>query len=170
MSNNNWLTPPEIFKELDDEFHFDLDPCTTSDNPLGIKHFFTEQEYNGLLMDWDESVYVNPPYGYNEKNEYLLEKWVKKAYEQITSNSNVKVIVMLVPAAVSTKWFHKYVWNDKYNETLCNTDSDDGILDFNIEIRFPQRRIRYLDKRGEKRQSPRFDSMIIIYKRFFDDD
>ncbi|MGI9011117.1 MAG: DNA N-6-adenine-methyltransferase [Nitrososphaeraceae archaeon] len=165
-SKNSWRTPPELFKELDDEFHFDLDPCTTQDNPLQTRYFYTEQEYNGLLLDWHGNVFVNPPYGYNEKNEYLLEKWVKKAFEQITSNRNVKTIVLLVPTVTSTKWFHKYVWNNIDHEPYW----DDDDRNFTTEIRFPDKRIKYLDEKGEKKQSPRFDSMIIIYKRFFDDD
>jgi hypothetical protein len=47
-----WLTPPEIYKKLDDEFHFDFDPCPCP-RPDG---------YNSLILPWGKSNYVNPPF------------------------------------------------------------------------------------------------------------
>ena len=29
-----WETPIELFNDLDREFHFTLDPCATSENPV----------------------------------------------------------------------------------------------------------------------------------------
>jgi site-specific DNA-methyltransferase (adenine-specific) len=45
--SNEWSTPPEFFKELNEEFHFTLDPCSTDENHKCSK-YFTEKE-NGLL-------------------------------------------------------------------------------------------------------------------------
>ena len=47
-----WLTPPEIYKRLDDEFHFTFDACPYP-RPKG---------YNSLEIDWGEATYVNPPF------------------------------------------------------------------------------------------------------------
>jgi len=48
-----WLTPPELFKELNEEFHFTFDPC-----PYPVPDGF-----DGLESEWGSSNYVNPPFG-----------------------------------------------------------------------------------------------------------
>lgn len=48
-----WLTPVEMLMKLDDEFHFDFDPCPY---PL-------PEGFNGLEVPWGKSNYVNPPFG-----------------------------------------------------------------------------------------------------------
>lgn len=47
---DNWATPPEFFKELDKEFHFNLDPAADEFNHK-CDRYFTIAE-NGLLQDW----------------------------------------------------------------------------------------------------------------------
>lgn len=37
-----WLTPPELYKKLDDEFHFDFDPCP----------FPLPAGFDGLTCEW----------------------------------------------------------------------------------------------------------------------
>lgn len=68
---NNWLftsntdlrsTPQDFYDVLNNEFNFNLDPCSTEDNHKCDK-YFTEKE-NWLIQDWDnQNVFVNPPYG-----------------------------------------------------------------------------------------------------------
>jgi site-specific DNA-methyltransferase (adenine-specific) len=94
-----WSTPLDLFKKLDDEFKFTLDPCATKENAKCEK-FFTIRE-NGLAQSWEgERVFVNPPYG-NQIN-----KWVKKAYEERLN----AYVVMLLPARTDTRWWHNYVY------------------------------------------------------------
>ena len=45
-----WLTPPELYSKLDQEFNFDFDPCP---NPLPIG-------FDGLKIEWKNMNYVNP--------------------------------------------------------------------------------------------------------------
>jgi len=52
---------------------------------------------NGLLIDWKDRTYVNPPYS-------KPEVWVDKAIEE---NKKGKLIVMLLRMDTSTKWFKK---------------------------------------------------------------
>lgn len=52
MRKKYWLTPPEIYKALDSEFHFDFDPC-----PYPLPKMF-----NSLEMEWGNMNYVNPPF------------------------------------------------------------------------------------------------------------
>lgn len=96
-----WATPQDLFDELDEVFHFTLDPCATSKNAK-CSRFFTEVE-NGLEQDWSNSVvFMNPPYGRQIKH------WVKKAYDESQKGSTV---VCLLPARTDTAWFQDYCLN-----------------------------------------------------------
>jgi site-specific DNA-methyltransferase (adenine-specific) len=81
-----WSTPPDFYKKLDEEFHFDFDPCPL--NPT----------FDGLQVKWGKRNYMNPPYG------RVIGKWVKKASEN-------KMTVCLLPARTDTRWFHDYIYN-----------------------------------------------------------
>ena len=45
-----WATPADFFRKLDEEFHFNLDPCADEYNHK-CDRYFTVKE-NGLLQDW----------------------------------------------------------------------------------------------------------------------
>ena len=45
-----WSTPQEFFNELNEEFHFNLDPCSTDKNAKCKKHFTIKDD--GLSKDW----------------------------------------------------------------------------------------------------------------------
>lgn len=47
---DQWATPDDFFKELDQEFHFNLDPCADEQNHKCEK-YFTKKD-NGLSKDW----------------------------------------------------------------------------------------------------------------------
>ena len=49
-----WATPREFFTQLDKEFHFDLDPCSTHENAKCEKHYTIEDD--GLSQDWGGGV------------------------------------------------------------------------------------------------------------------
>jgi hypothetical protein len=51
-SGRYWLTPPDLYRRLEAEFHFDCDPCPY---PL-------PKEHNALTMEWGMSNFVNPPF------------------------------------------------------------------------------------------------------------
>lgn len=97
---NEWATPQSFFNELNDEFHFTLDPCSTHDNAKCVNHYTIEDD--GLSKNWGgQVVFCNPPYGRE------LPKWVKKCYEE----RHRAVVVMLIPARTDTRWFHDYIYN-----------------------------------------------------------
>jgi hypothetical protein len=83
-----WKTPNELYKSLNEEFHFDFDPC-----PL-------EPKFNGLDVEWGRSNYVNPPYG--KAIPFWLVKGLKEYMKKRTS-------VFLLPAYTDVKWFHDLV-------------------------------------------------------------
>ena len=45
-----WATPREFFNNLNKEFHFNLDPCSTHENAKCEKHYTIEDD--GLSQDW----------------------------------------------------------------------------------------------------------------------
>ena len=103
MSSNTdeWATPKLFFEELNEKYHFTLDPCCTEENRKCEK-YYTKKE-NGLLQSWkNERVYCNPPYGRE------IGKWVEKAY--IENKENDVFIVMLLPARTDTRWFHDFIY------------------------------------------------------------
>ena len=85
---DHWATPHDFYKKLDDEFHFDHDPC-----PL----YATD----GLIMPWGKRNYINPPY-----SRKLKEEFVKKAIEQANKGA---LCVMLLPVSTSTALFHDFI-------------------------------------------------------------
>lgn len=99
---DSWATPTDFFRELDEEFHFNLNPCADEYNHKCDKYFTVKE--NGLLQDWrGSSVYVNPPYGRE------IGKWVEKAYR--TNQEHGNLVVMLLPTRTDTKWFHDFIYN-----------------------------------------------------------
>src|SRR5438105_2906670 len=88
---DNTGTPEDLYSKLDDEFHFDFDPCPM--NPQGLRAF------DGLGKAWGNSNYLNPPY--SDK-----EPWILRAIEE---QSKGNTTVMLLPADTSTVWFHDLI-------------------------------------------------------------
>ena len=87
--SDNYATPSKFFKKLNNEFHFDFDPC-----PLKSKK-------DGLKLDWVGNIYVNPPYS-------NIEPFIKKGINEI-KNGNAKKIVYLLPVRSDTKYWHSLI-------------------------------------------------------------
>lgn len=101
-NTNEWATPDDFFKELDAEFHFDLDPCCTHENAKCERHYTIEDD--GLTKNWGgHRVFCNPPYGRQIKD------WVKKCYME--SRTADTLVVMLIPARTDTSYFHEYIYH-----------------------------------------------------------
>ena len=81
-----WITPPELYRQLDAEFHFDFAPCPS---PL-------PDGFDGLSCEWGTSNYVNPPFGsiIHQGRKKGPTAWVRKALEQWRK---VKRIVLVYP-------------------------------------------------------------------------
>lgn len=100
--NQDRRTPISIFRELDKEFDFKLDPCTSTSKPnnLGTPHYFLYPEKDGLKEDWSQygTAFVNPPF----KD---AKTWIAKA--QAESRKGITVVVFL-PSKTETAWWHDY--------------------------------------------------------------
>ena len=82
MTENHWLTPPNVFKKLDDEFHFNFDPCP----------YPKPETYNGLDVEWGTSSYCNPPF--HKMNGIGPTAFMRKAIEE---NKKGKSVVLVAP-------------------------------------------------------------------------
>ena len=97
---DEWATPQWLFDQLDAEFHFDLDPCSTDENHK-CERYFTKAD-DGLKKSWGGcKVFCNPPYGRQ------IGKWVQKANEEAKKPDTI--VVLLIPARTDTRWFHDYI-------------------------------------------------------------
>jgi site-specific DNA-methyltransferase (adenine-specific) len=85
--SNEWVTPQDLFDELDAEFKFTLDPCSTDENRKCEKHYTILDD--GLSKSWSSDVvFMNPPYGGN------TGAWIKKAWEESKSGSTVACLIV----------------------------------------------------------------------------
>ena len=100
-ATDEWETPKRIFDELDREFNFTIDPCSTDENAKCAKHY-TRQD-DGLAQDWTgERVFCNPPYGRE------MPKWIAKC---AAHGAKGGLAVMLIPARTDTRAFHEFIYN-----------------------------------------------------------
>lgn len=90
-SGDDWKTPDDFYRKLDNEYHFIFDPCPY------------QADFDGLSMDWPEggAIFINPPY-----SRPLKEKFVLKALEESRKG---KTCVLLLPVSTSTKLFHDVI-------------------------------------------------------------
>jgi phage N-6-adenine-methyltransferase len=93
-----WSTDPEVFAQLNAEFHFTLEVCAMAENAKCARYFTPEQD--GLQQDWGREIcWNNPPYS-------QVARWIAKSYEASKAGATV---VCLVYASVDTRWWHTYV-------------------------------------------------------------
>lgn len=91
---DNWMTPPDFYKKLNNEFCFDFDPCPLNYNVI-------TPENDGLLIDWGSSNFINPPYSLK-----LKQQFVNKALQESLKGS---LNVLLLPVSTSTVLFHQTI-------------------------------------------------------------
>lgn len=133
-NSDNWATPNKLYDELNAEFHFDFDPCPLNGNEI-------TPENDGLLIQWGQRNYINPPY-----SRKIKEAFVKRAIEWARTD---RLCVMLLPVSTSTVLFHDYI---KPNAE---------------EIRFLRGRVKFegVNTFGERvtNKCGMHDSMIVVF-------
>ncbi len=123
-NGTEYETPGWLFEELNREFQFTLDPCSTKDNAK-CQRFFTTDD-NGLLKDWGhDRVFMNPPYGRE------IRDWLRKALNASRAGA---LVVCLLPARTDTSWWHEYAMRG--------------------EIRFIEGRLRFKTPKGKEGPRP----------------
>jgi site-specific DNA-methyltransferase (adenine-specific) len=87
-ASDRWSTPFDTFLALNEEFHFDFDPCPLDGEQDGSAR---------LLNSWKgKRVFCNPPYGPK------IRKFLECAFD-------AEIAVFLLPARTDTRWFHELV-------------------------------------------------------------
>ncbi len=133
--DDNWATPKEFYNKLNEEFNFDFDPCPYNESPI-------TPETDGLLMEWGERNFINPPYSRKTKELFVLKA--------IDEGKKGKLRVLLLPVSTSTKLFHDHIQPNAK------------------EIRFIQGRIKFQKKDPETgmfytpKNGGMHDSMIVV--------
>lgn len=94
---DEWLTP----KYITDFFDADLDPCSPIERPWDTAKNHISLPTDGLLADWEGSVFCNPPYG---RETY---KWLDKCATHGNS-------IGLIFARTETIGFFEQVWDRAY--------------------------------------------------------
>jgi site-specific DNA-methyltransferase (adenine-specific) len=143
-NSDEWETPNDLYKELNEEFCFTIDVAANWENAK-CNNYYTKDN-NGLEQSWyGEVAWCNPPY-----SEW--KKWVEKMINEIKINKGrdfETMGVFLLPARTDTIGFHKYIWDRENNRTRPG-----------VKIRFIKGRLKF----SESKNSAPFPSMIIIFK------
>ena len=138
--SNEWATPQDFFDELNIEFGFTLDPCSTPENRKCDKHYTIADD--GLSKDWSKDiVFMNPPYGGNTGT------WIKKAYEESKKGSTV---VCLIVSSTDRSYWHDYVFpyaaqirfvrgRLKFNDVSTTAPFASAVVIFTEKIKYSQR-------------------------------
>jgi phage N-6-adenine-methyltransferase len=93
-------TPKVIYERLNGIFTFNLDPCTTADNPLCCDRFFTAED-DGLVQPWNRTdgtlsrAFANPPYS-------LMRQFAIKAIQEAMAGC---FVAFILPNDCSTRAF-----------------------------------------------------------------
>ena len=133
----DWRTPPDLFRALDDEFHFTLDAAANEANHL-CDRYYTATD-SAFSHSWaGERVFCNPPYGRD------AAKWIEKCARE----GGGALVAALLPARTDTRAFHRFIYKQP-----------------NVEIRFLPGRLHFgHPETGEPGEAAPFPSMIVIWK------
>ena len=139
-------TPPRILDPVRSYFggEIGLDPCTSAENPVGARRFFTKKE-NGLLQPWSahrgrfapNTVFVNPPF-------VDLYPWIAKCIQETIIGHRI-ILIASATGRQSTR-----DWNILYR---C------GQLRTRIEI---EGRVAFLDADGIPQTSNNMPSVLFF--------
>jgi len=134
IHSDNWATPKKLYIELFDEFNFDFDPC-----PINTEEITPEKD--GLLIEWGDRNFINPPYSRKLKDAFVI-----RAVEE---SQKGRLCVLLLPVSTSTKLFHEVIQPNAK------------------EIRFIKGRVKFegVNTKGEfvTNKSGMHDSMIVVF-------
>lgn len=100
--SDDWATPPELYEELNKEFHFNFDPC-----PL-------HSTFNGLEIEWRGNIFINPPYS-------NVASFLEKGLEEM-DKGHANLLVYLVHARTDTRWFHNYIYDEDTRKYKNNSE------------------------------------------------
>ena len=92
--NDRWLTPLDIIAALGE---FDLDPCAAPGHPTATTRWTPEEVGDGLSMPWFGRVWLNPPYGREQR------PWMERLAHHGKGTA-------LIPVATGTKLWQEVIF------------------------------------------------------------
>lgn len=104
-----WLTPPELYNQLNEEFAFTFDPCP----------YPKPEDFDGLDAEWGQSNYVNPPFGVviHKGKKKGATAWARKCIEESKKGKRVvmvypidKWVLMLLQAGAKVRNLKDVKW------------------------------------------------------------
>jgi|LSQX01.3.fsa_nt_gb hypothetical protein len=109
MKKEYWITPPEIYDDLNKEFNFDFDPCPYPFNGI-----------DGTEIDWGNVTYLNPPFRKKDgKNGKGPTAFIRKAIEENKKGKTVVIMIntntfinMLLEAGAEMRSMGRVKWLD----------------------------------------------------------
>ena len=124
VDSRYWLVPPEIYEPLDQEFHFDFDPCPYP------------YEKDGIEIDWGQFNWVNPPFRRKDSiNGHGPTAFVRKAIEEQKKGKTSVLILpvqsyvtMLLEAGVEIRPVGRVRGIDANTGERCKTPSTNALF------------------------------------------
>lgn len=84
-----WITPPQLYANLNAEFRFDFDPCP----------YPRPEEYNSLVLPWGQRNFVNPPFRKADAPYGGPSAFARKGIAE-RANGKQSVFILSVPHSV----------------------------------------------------------------------
>ena len=148
FNSDDWATPPYLYKQLNDRFNFNFDPCP-------LQHDVSE--WDGLQISWKRRNFINPPY-----DRKLKTAFVEKAIEE---SKKSKLCVCLLPVSTSTKLFHERILPNateisfiKGRVQFIGINSKGQYVNWNLwEREAPENDVEHVKASGQH------DSMLVIF-------
>jgi phage N-6-adenine-methyltransferase len=142
-----YVTPPEIFNPLNEEFCFELDAAAEDWNAK-CKRYYTRED-DGLSKPWAKRTWCNPPYGKD------VGRWVEKAHREAVKGN---ISVLLLPSSTNTKWWHDYIWDSARHAPYRG-----------VQVRFVKGRIPFLVRGSDgalvRAGNPSVNSVIVVFRK-----
>ena len=117
---NYWLTPPDVYDPLNEEFGFDFDPCPYP-KPDG---------FDSLAIPWGNMNYVNPPFRRKDGNGFGPTAFVRKAIAEKEAGRSSVILIptqsyvnLLLEAGAELRSAGRVKWLDTETGEPCKGPS-----------------------------------------------
>lgn len=109
-NSRDWCTPPKYVEAVRAVLgEIMLDPCSNEWSQIGAVTEWRLPQDDGLHHEWNyATIYVNPPYGADQKRGTKIIHWLKKCAE--AHELYGAEVIALVPVAANTNHWKQFVW------------------------------------------------------------
>jgi len=110
-AKKDWQTPKKYVNAVKDVFggNICLDPCSSQHSIVNAEIEYRLPNHDGLAEHWDyQTIYVNPPFGKDEKRGTRILDWIRKCEE--SHRIFGAEILALVPVATNTEHWKRHIY------------------------------------------------------------